>query len=472
MRNYNFISYKNICLFSLQLMAALLSVSCNDLVEIDPPKTEVLDTDVFKTDANANSALVGMYSSMITDANILNVGFGASLSADETDPVNANDFMYLNFGTNDLTSTDFGAANYWERIYKIIYQTNSIIDNSTKSTGMSPAGKSSIIAEAKFTRALNYFYLVNMFGPVPLAVTSDAKVNMALPRASTAEVYAQIVSDLTDAETNLPSDYSSYGGKRDRPNKSAASALLAKVYLYTGDYVNAEKKATAVISNSGLYELLPKEQLNNVFLKDSRENIFGLNTETETGHFLSYEDYYYLYGSLYNSSGPVYVLTSSLANAFEAGDLRKAAWTGTFNFDGTDYYYSSKYKSIDGTGSALEYSIVLRLSEIYLIRAEAWAMQNNMANARNDLNAIRNRAGLADNESASQSGVLDAIIQEKRIELFLEYGNRWFDLKRTKRVDAVIGALKPTSWQSTDALYPIPLDQIKRAPQLTQNDGY
>ncbi|GAA6769478.1 RagB/SusD family nutrient uptake outer membrane protein [Flavobacterium sp. CGRL2] len=226
-------------------MAALLSVSCNDLVEIDPPKTEVLDTDVFKTDANANSALVGMYSSMITDANILNVGFGASLSADETDPVNANDFMYLNFGTNDLTSTDFGAANYWERIYKIIYQTNSIIDNSTKSTGMSPAGKSSIIAEAKFTRALNYFYLVNMFGPVPLAVTSDAKVNMALPRASTAEVYAQIVSDLTDAETNLPSDYSSYGGKRDRPNKSAASALLAKVYLYTGDYVNAEKKSNS-----------------------------------------------------------------------------------------------------------------------------------------------------------------------------------------------------------------------------------
>ncbi|GAA6765750.1 hypothetical protein AAFH68_16880 [Flavobacterium sp. CGRL1] len=243
MRNYNFISFRYIGIALTQLIAAPLFVSCDDLVEIDPPKTEILDTSVFKTDASAASALVGMYSSMITDGNVLNVGFGAGLSADETDPANPIDFAFTNFGSNDLTSADFGASNYWSGFYKIIYQANSIIDNSKKSTGMTPEGKSKIIAEAKFTRALNYFYLVNMFGPVPLAVTSDVKTNKALPRASEPDVYAQIISDLKDAEADLPVDYSSYGGKRDRPNKSAASALLAKAYLYTADYANAEKKS-------------------------------------------------------------------------------------------------------------------------------------------------------------------------------------------------------------------------------------
>ncbi|GAA6765749.1 hypothetical protein AAFH68_16870 [Flavobacterium sp. CGRL1] len=227
-----------------------------------------------------------------------------------------------------------------------------------------------------------------------------------------------------------------------------------------------KKKATEVIGAANLYELLPKEQISSVFLKDSRECIFGLNTETATGHFLTYEDYYYMYGTLDSSSGPVYVMTSSLAGAFEPGDLRKTAWTGTFNFDGTDYFYSSKYKSIDGTLSAMEYSVVLRLSEIYLIRAEARAMQNNTANAKDDLNAIRRRAGLADADPSSQSAVEDAVIQEKRVELFLEYGNRWFDLKRTKRADAVLGALKPGNWQSSDALYPVPLDEIKKSASV------
>ncbi|WP_264554347.1 RagB/SusD family nutrient uptake outer membrane protein [Flavobacterium sp. N503310] len=454
------------------LITALLYTACDDLVEIDPPKTEVLDTDVFKSDANASSALMGMYSSMITDNNILNVGFGSSLSADEADATNIFDYRYSSFGSNNLTSADYGALTYWTGFYKIIYQANSIIDNSTKSTGMTAEGKTNIIAEAKFTRALYYFYLVNQFGAVPLAVSSSVSINKNLPRAAVADVYLQIVSDLKDAETNLPSDYSSYGGKRDRPVKSAATALLAKVYLYTKDYANAENKASEVISNSALYELLPKGQIGSVFLKDSRESIFGLNTETQTGHYLTFEDYYYLYGTQYSDSGPVYVLTFSLANSFEPGDARKAAWTASFNYDGTDYLFSAKYKGVNGNDSSPENAVLLRLSEIYLIRAEARAMQSNFAAAVNDVNKIRERAELTDIEFDSQSEALDAIMQERRVELFLEFGNRWFDLKRTGHADAVLGALKPGSWQSTDELYPIPIEEIKKAPQLTQNDGY
>ena len=119
-----------------------------------------------------------------------------------------------------------------------------------------------------------------------------------------------------------------------------------------------------------------------------------------------------------------------------------------------------------------ENSVILRLSEIYLIRAEARLMQGNTGNAKEDLNIIRRRAGLIDNSSNIQSEIADAILKERRVELFLEYGNRWFDLKRTQRADAVLGAFKPGDWQSTDALYPIPLDEIRKAPQLTQNQGY
>jgi hypothetical protein len=99
-------------------------------------------------------------------------------------------------------------------------------------------------------------------------------------------------------------------------------------------------------------------------------------------------------------------------------------------------------------------------------------MQTDIPNGLSDLNTIRTRAGLANIQSASKSDVLDAIMQERRVELFLEYGNRWFDLKRTGRADAVLSALKPATWKSTAVLYPIPLNEIKTASQLTQNAGY
>jgi len=469
MRKYNFISCKNICIGCFGLIISVLFVGCDSLVEIDKPKTEVLATDVFKTDNSASAAVTGMYSSMLTGNAMLDIGYGCSLSADESDGTDAI-YPFSDFGTNSLTSSDYGALQYWTGFYKTIYQANSIIENATNSTSMSDSIKTKVVGEAKFVRALSYFYLVNMFGPVPLAVSTDVKTNSALSRASTTDVYIQIISDLEEAETKLPVDYND--DKRDKPIQKVASALLAKVYLYTEDYVDAEKKATEVINTTDLYELLPTSEIGNVFLKDSKESIFGLNTGTTTGHLVTYEQYYYDYGSLYGSSGgSSYTITSSLANAFEAQDARKAAWLGSFDYDGTIYYYGAKYKDYDGSSSPLEYSVVLRLSELYLIRAEARVMQNDIPNGLIDLNTIRNRAGLASIQPTSTSDALDAIMQERRVELFLEYGNRWFDLKRTGRADAVLSALKPETWKSTAVLYPIPLEEVKAA-SLTQNAGY
>jgi starch-binding outer membrane protein, SusD/RagB family len=474
MKKYNFILYKKTALASLMITIALLFTGCENLLEIDPPKTEVLASEVFSTDASASAALVGMYSSMVSGSAFQNIGYACSISADEMNGSDA-DYPFTDFGINSLTSSDYGALDLWTGFYKTIYQANNIIENATQSTGMSAAVKTQFVAQAKFVRALNFFYLVNMFGPVPLTITPDVKTNNALSRASTDDVYAQIVLDLKEAEADLPADYSSYSNKRDKPIKSAASALLARVYLYMDDYANAELKATEVINTSSLYNLLSTAEIANVFLKDSKESIFAINPQTATGHWLTNENYYYYYGSEFES--PYYTLTSSLVDSFETGDVRKTAWIGSFVDSGTTYYYGAKYKDYEGASAPLEYSVVLRLSEQYLIRAEARANQNNIVGTTGavaDINVIRARAGLValDATTMTQTQCLTNIEQERRVELFLEYGNRWFDLKRTNRADAVIGALKPDTWKPTAVLFPIPQTEREKAPQLTQNDGY
>jgi hypothetical protein len=114
----------------------------------------------------------------------------------------------------------------------------------------------------------------------------------------------------------------------------------------------------------------------------------------------------------------------------------------------------------------------LRLAEQYLIRGEARAHQNNVQGAQEDLNIIRSRAGLGATTANDESSLLAVIETERQVELFAEWGHRWFDLKRTGRADAVLSLEKAPNWQSTDRLYPIPFEEIKINPSLTQNPGY
>ena len=115
--------------------------------------------------------------------------------------------------------------------------------------------------------------------------------------------------------------------------------------------------------------------------------------------------------------------------------------------------------------------MVLRLAEQYLIRAEAKARQNNLAGAAEDLNMIRNRAGLANSAAADQESLLLAIAQERRVEPFTENGTRWLDLIRSGKATEVLGALK-TNWTANDTLYPIPLNELQKNTHLNQNAGY
>jgi starch-binding outer membrane protein, SusD/RagB family len=294
----------------------------------------------------------------------------------------------------------------------------------------------------------------------PLETSTDYLVNGSMPRTTASKVYSQVVNDLLTAETLLTASYSS--STNTRPTEMAAAALLARVYLYQKDWVNAETQASMVI-NSGSYNL--ESNLNNVFLATSGETIFQLarpaNNTAEAIAFIPSS----------TSIKPTFAVRSSLLNAFTSGDNRKISWLNSDTISGTAYYYPYKYKQ-RVNNPVTEYNVVLRLAEVYLIRAEARAEQNNTNGAQADINMIRNRAGLANTTASTSATLFNAIAAERQVELFAEWGHRWLDLKRTGTIDTVIGTAKSIVWKPADALYPIPLAQIQLNPFLTQNSGY
>ena len=394
--------------------------------------------------------------------------------------------MY-NYYTNSLFTSNTGSpgTEYWNSAYRFIYICNEAIEGLSASTSLTPAVQQQLLGEAKFTRAFLYFYLVNLYGSVPLATSSDYEVNARLSRSPVDTVYQQIVKDLNDAQGLLADNYMGPDVKtltpeRVRPNKWAAMALLARVYLFKGDYPNAEAQATAVINHSSVYGLTT---LDSVFLKNSREAIWqlqpiftGWNTEDAKVFIIPAS------GPSYGYLGhPVY-LSSDLLNSFEPGDQRSVPgnWIDSVSYavsqtERDTVYFPYKYKSATFGSPVTEYLMVLRLGEQYLIRAEARAHLGE-ATAVDDLNAIRNRAGLPNYTGLTdQASLLAAILHERRVELFSEWGHRWLDLKRTNTVDAVMTAAcaaKGGTWQSYQQWYPILASDIEKDQNLVQNTGY
>jgi hypothetical protein len=296
-----------------------------------------------------------------------------------------------------------------------------------------------------------------------LPLTADWDKTYLIPRTSQSKVYDQVIADLKDAQELLPAEYSFANSEKIRANKFAATALLARVYLYRQEWSNAESQASAVI-NSGSYSL--GNDLNDVFLKNSSEAILQFQPSQAIFPFATVEQY-----NITNT--PIYYLSANLINAFDASDKRKSAWTNTTLLNGATVYYPFKYKvSIGTSGNLTEYYMVLRLAEQYLIRAEARARQDKSLEAKADLDLIRNRAGLPGTQANDQQSLVQAVENERRYELFAEWGHRWFDLIRTNRVATVLNSQKGNNWQTTDQLYPIPIAEIKKNPHLTQNPGY
>jgi hypothetical protein len=444
-----------------------LLVSCNKQVDPGTPVNKLTVDKVYTDSLSTLGVVLALYSNANAyNGNNVNTSMIANLCT--YGATSADEGYYFNNASYDPYRTNtLSAGNYGTVIYNYAYNDINVANNAIAGitgSNFSSSYKNQLLGECKFWRAYCYFNLVNYFGGVPLVTTTDITANATLPRASVDTIYSQIVADLKSAESLLPTSYPS--AERARVNQYTASAMLARVYLYQKNWAAAEAEATTVI-NSGTYSLNPT--LSSVFIKTSNEIIWQVISNTGSAGITGVTQMGYNW--IPSGTIPNFVLYDTLARTFEAGDQRKVSWTQPLLYNGTTYYYPYKYKIRTISVSGNEYNVMLRLAEQYLIRSEARAMQNNLSGAASDLNTIRARAGLGVTPAATQADLLLAIEKERWVELFTEMSDRWFNLKRTGRIDAVLSLTKP-QWQSFQALYPIPTTEITANPKLVQNPGY
>lgn len=444
-----------------------MSTSCKKFLEIESPKASVEQSNIFTSDDMASSAMIGVYQAMSNNTyasgNLGSVTVLGGLSSDELIAYNSE--AIIQFYDNQLNPQNtYLNSSLYGKLNMSIYTCNAIIEGLNAPNRLTRAVKMQLEGEAKFVRAFAYFYLINLFGAVPLQLVTDYRITQTASRSPIGEVYKQILADLISAEGLLADDYVTT--ERVRPNKSTVQALLARTYLFLEDWNNAEKYASVVIEKTGTYSLV---NLDDVFIKNSKEAIWQIIPRISTN----------------TNEGLTFILTATPTNSvsldknfaingFELNDKRKISWIRSFTNNTGTYYYPFKYK-VKSSSTVTEYSMVFRFAEQFLIRSEARAKNNKLLGAIDDLDVIRGRAGIAlikvSRPNISKEELLNVIYNERKVELFTEWGHRWLDLKRTNRANTVLMSLKP-GWQSTDVLYPIPSNEINRNLNIVQNEGY
>ncbi len=347
------------------------------------------------------------------------------------------------------------------------------------------------IGEAKLLRAYFYFNLVRTFGGVPKidnVLQSEVDIETASTRASAADIYAYIESDLNDAITKLPVNVAA--AENGRVSRGAAQALLAKVSLYQKKWAQAKAMADAVIA-SGQYSLLTDySKIWREAGEFSSESIWEVNAIGTTPN-KGIEGYFVVQaprgdnGLGWGFNTP----TQDLVNAYEPGDVRKAAtimfagqtlWDGfvvsplasnpRYNYKS---YVSKTKESFNGDDWNSNKNLrILRYGEVLLIKAEAENELGNIGPAQSALNQIRNRAGLPNTTAATQTDLRNAIYKERRVEMAFEH-DRMFDLRRTGRAGVVLRAHGKPYVDGKHDLFPIPQHEIDLSNgKLMQNPGY
>lgn len=449
------------------LAACLLTGSfagCNNKLDVQP--IDFIDAgNALNTSSDVQAALVGCY----TGLQSINLYGGylqlmTDLLADNGDESFVGTFTQPREAQNKaLLVTNATVSSTWLSAYDVINRTNSVLANLPKLD--TPAKQASVEGEAKFIRSLVYFDLVRMFGKawndgspttslgVPLVLTPTATVTPAsqVPRNTVAELYAQIITDLTTAEAKLAS-----GGLNGfSATRYACAGLLSRIYLQQGDFANAA--AAANRATAGAFRLNPYYGDNFGYsnvgttsstLTNTAEDIFTIQITAQSG--------INQLNVFYTRRGDVQILPQ-FTRLFETGDTRAALYT-----TGTTVA-TRKY--------AVQYANVklMRLDEMYLTRAEANFRAGTQVGATPlaDINAIRARAGLP----ALATLTLAAILKERRIELAFE-GFRLGDLKRN--MEATADPLSGTviAWNADRLVFPIPFREVNANPNLVQNPGY
>lgn len=450
-----------ITILKCSVIVFIAITACSNLLEVESPRNHLTTDKVFSDSLSAVSALSNIY---YTLANNLNNTYNKyiSLYCDEYRYTALNDDFY----SGRISVDNSVNSNIWGQFYEIIYSCNDILERTSENDHLSKRTKTMLINEAKFIRAFCYYHLYTLYENIPIILQTNVDENRLAIQEDSTRVFDQIIADLTDAKNGLSADYP--GGDRARANKWSASALLAQVFLYQQRWQDALDETDAVI-NSAMYT--PLGDVNNVFLADNGETILQL---WRTNGIISDAT------TLIPSSStivPQYIVTDSLYSAFESGDLRRSNWLGenqvTLNGVTQSYWFPYKYKNRSASNNTPEYLVVLRASEQYLIRAEAQAHLGDIKAATADLNIIRKRSGLLGlRDQMNKQTCLQAIFRERRVELFGEWAKRFIDLKRTGRLNAVIGRYKETWVSGESERLPIPMLELTYNINLIQNEGY
>lgn len=436
-------------LFFLTIL--LSAVSACDVLDVKP-QDAILASEAFKDKKGIEKGILGAYSAF-QDLSYYGRSYliFSDLAADNLDhPADATAVEYTQVDNNAILPENGSIDGIWTSAYEGINIANNVLEKVPDMADMTDAEKEKALGELYFIRALNHFNLTNYFGDIPLKTTPTVGTgNLDIARTTKADVYDQIIEDLTYAEQHLPA-----GGEKVRASKFAATALLARVYLYKGDYNLAITKATDVIDNGG-YQIIPYQD---VFADGSGESIFEIDfTNLNRNRIAEYNFPKTLNGRREVAPSP------GLVNAIETDDARD---TVTLKYAGA-LAYANKYNDLSVGADNV---IVLRLAEMYLIRAEATTrLEGDIDAIQDDINVIRTRATLDDTEADTYAELLTAIERERRIEFAFE-GHRWFDLVRTGRAIDVL-----TNVSNLDqTLFPIPLEEIQtnKSPGMIQNHGY
>lgn len=474
------------------LMAVLVATGCKkDFLDV-PPQGETPSEQFWQTETHATQAVNAMYANL-RDWN--QVAFAAiaveSLGSDEAEKgSDPSDATFMNsFDDFTATSTQGQFYDFWSGQYQQINLANQVLTN-VPDIEMNESLKTRYMAEAKFLRAYAYFRLVRAFGDVPLRLTLAATPEeYNIPRTPKEEVYAAIEQDLTEAAGVLPVSY----GPADvgRATKGAALALHAKVAMYQtlGNLAKWQQvlDLTNQVIGLGVYSLFPNfEAQFRVENENNSESVFEIQAEAlSTGDNSQYSEVQAVRG-VPNGGWGFNVPTQDLEEAFEAGDPRKDA-TIIFRGETTPQgdvipssvpnprYNQKSYVPFsqrvgDLTPGSQQNIRVIRYADVLLMNAEAANELGNTAQAKQSLNAVRDRVDMPPVTTDNQAELREAIWYERQVELAMEF-DRFFDLIRQGRAPQVLG---PKGFVAgKNEVWPIPQNEIDlSAGVLTQNPGY
>jgi len=472
------IMYKKILAVSVVALV-LAGTSCKDTLDVQPKQS--LDAAAALTDfASVNAISVSLYSR----AQSFSYYGQSMLIAPEV--LADNYTITANSGgryVGERINAPNSHLNLWGILYPAINEANFIISNVDK-VSAAQADKDALKGQALFMRAMFNHDMLKTYSYEPgLEVngfsegivlrtlpTDDVTKADFKPRAKIADVYALIETDLKQAATLLPVTVT--GAGVFRASKGAAFALLSRVYLFQRKWAEAEQAASDAITNkqSGTSLATASTYIASFASVPNRESMFELDYRTE--QWTTVDGINNSMNSLtQKTTGGVFAVraTTELLNSFETGDVRRTAFDQTLD-GGSMVSYSLKFPA--HKGNYFNNIPVIRLSEVYLIRAEARAQQAKNTLAQDDLTTLRTNRGLAAVPAATTgTALLDLIFNERRVELNLE-GHRFFDLKR-RGLNITKPAGVPTLlYTDFKLLAPLPSAQVLLNPLIKQNPGY